>query len=619
MFSRLRRLSVVGAGVGGAVVGYYAANWKNVAHTSWTSNFTPATPWDWNWDRRDSSSLNEPDVKPNGKKNKSATKKNETDEEKSERLQSKATRYIIFVRHGQYNLDGPTDNERTLTELGEEQARLTGERLKALDLPITRLVYSTMKRATQTALIMMKHMNQIETVETSDLLREGAPIPPEPPTGNWRPETHQFFTDGARIEAAFRRYVHRAPPSQADDSYEVVVCHANVIRYIVCRCVCLVWCTCVVYTMYRCWSSSGPNSSGSQHRAFTQVVHNSNASDHFAVLCSSLSSTIRSSSLSCTIRSSSLSSTILSSSLSCTIRSSSLSCTIRSSSLSSTIRSSSLSSTIRSSSLSSTIRSSSLSSTIRSSSLSSTIRSSSLSSTILSSSLSSTIRSSSLSSTILSSSLSSTILSSSLSSTILSSSLSSTIHSSSLSSTILSSSLSSTIRSSSLSSTIRSSSLSSTIRSSSLSSTIRSSSLSSTIRSSSLSNTILSSSLSSTILSSSLSSTIRSSSLSNTIRSSSLSNTILSSSLSSTIRSSSLSNTILSSSLSSTISSSSNLHCSFNLSFLIAKMSISVPRISEIILLHAPPHLPSRFYSSKLLTCQRSKNENFFPLRICFN
>jgi len=45
----------------------------------------------------------------------------------------------------------------------------------------------------------------------------------------------QFFQDGARIEAAFRRYFYRADTSQEKDSYEILVCHANVIRYFVCR------------------------------------------------------------------------------------------------------------------------------------------------------------------------------------------------------------------------------------------------------------------------------------------------------------------------------------------------------------------------------------------------
>lgn len=45
----------------------------------------------------------------------------------------------------------------------------------------------------------------------------------------------QFFQDGARIEAGFRKYFHRAEPSQELDSYTLLVCHANVIRYFVCR------------------------------------------------------------------------------------------------------------------------------------------------------------------------------------------------------------------------------------------------------------------------------------------------------------------------------------------------------------------------------------------------
>lgn len=44
-----------------------------------------------------------------------------------------------------------------------------------------------------------------------------------------------FFTDGARIEAGFRKYFYRASPSQVEDSHEIIVCHANVIRYWICR------------------------------------------------------------------------------------------------------------------------------------------------------------------------------------------------------------------------------------------------------------------------------------------------------------------------------------------------------------------------------------------------
>jgi len=41
--------------------------------------------------------------------------------------------------------------------------------------------------------------------------------------------------DGARIESAFRKYFYRAAPDQQDDSFDIIVCHANVIRYFICR------------------------------------------------------------------------------------------------------------------------------------------------------------------------------------------------------------------------------------------------------------------------------------------------------------------------------------------------------------------------------------------------
>lgn len=53
-------------------------------------------------------------------------------------------------------------------------------------------------------------------------------------SSNYNP-LKKAFQDGPRIEAAFRKYFHRAPPEQLEDSYEIVVCHANVIRYFFCR------------------------------------------------------------------------------------------------------------------------------------------------------------------------------------------------------------------------------------------------------------------------------------------------------------------------------------------------------------------------------------------------
>uniref|UniRef100_A0A4W5LP04 Serine/threonine-protein phosphatase PGAM5, mitochondrial n=1 Tax=Hucho hucho TaxID=62062 RepID=A0A4W5LP04_9TELE len=65
-----------------------------------------------------------------------------------------------------------------------------------------------------------------------DLLRENAPIEPVPPI-TWKLDC--YHKDGARIEAAFRCYIHCADSKQTEDRCKIIVCHTNVIRYFVCR------------------------------------------------------------------------------------------------------------------------------------------------------------------------------------------------------------------------------------------------------------------------------------------------------------------------------------------------------------------------------------------------
>lgn len=199
------------------------------AQPAWTpASHTPAPSghaWDFNWDKRDPSAL------ANGKKKESVTEDPSAERENGK---PKATRNILLIRHSQYNLSGTTDKERFLTPLGREQAELTGQRLAALGLKYDLLIHSSMTRATETANIIGKYLQGVDLV-SCDLLREGAPIEPVPPVTHWKPDAVQYHEDGARIEAAFRRYIHRADPKQKEDSYEIIVCHANVIRYFVCR------------------------------------------------------------------------------------------------------------------------------------------------------------------------------------------------------------------------------------------------------------------------------------------------------------------------------------------------------------------------------------------------
>lgn len=165
----------------------------------------PITPWKSNWDRREA-------AKPN----------------------STATRHILLVRHGQYQY-AEDDLDCHLTPLGREQTDLTGQRLAQLNYPYARIVYSTMTRAIESTDEIIKHLPGVPAVPC-DFVREGAPFPPEPEVPGWPPEGKKAFeVDGRRIESAFQHYIHRADTTQTEDSYEIVVCHGNVIRYFVCR------------------------------------------------------------------------------------------------------------------------------------------------------------------------------------------------------------------------------------------------------------------------------------------------------------------------------------------------------------------------------------------------
>ena len=66
----------------------------------------PSSEWDFKWDRRH---VPKEEVKADGT---------------MQTARSKATRHLLLIRHGQYNLEGKTDEEKILTELGRKQVRL---------------------------------------------------------------------------------------------------------------------------------------------------------------------------------------------------------------------------------------------------------------------------------------------------------------------------------------------------------------------------------------------------------------------------------------------------------------------------------------------------------------
>ncbi|KAF8564429.1 hypothetical protein P879_11375 [Paragonimus westermani] len=183
-----------------------------------TPSMPKTTPWDWNWDGR-----GEPTSHTSGA----------SDSSDGHIRRPTCSRHLIFIRHGQYHY-ADSDVDCHLTPLGRQQLSLTGIRLKELNFPYSIIHYSTMTRAVESTEEVLKHLPDVKAVP-SDLLCEGAPYPLEPPLPFYCPTEKDFKEDGQRIESAFKSFVHRPDKSQTRDSYEIFICHANVIRYIVCR------------------------------------------------------------------------------------------------------------------------------------------------------------------------------------------------------------------------------------------------------------------------------------------------------------------------------------------------------------------------------------------------
>ncbi|XP_050576310.1 serine/threonine-protein phosphatase PGAM5, mitochondrial-like [Bombus affinis] len=217
--------------IGGAALFYPNENdhTQSSEKQSWLIPTSSWGKWDHNWDRRHSEWLANV-AKLDNENDKNSRKKRSTTNDKQ---QLNVRHHIILIRHGQYNTNGKTDSDRILTTLGRQQAEATGKRLQELGLPYSMIIQSTIVRAKETAKIIKKYLNNI-TVKEDSVLSEGMPIAPDPPIDIWNSEV-VVYEDGPRIEAAFRKYFHRPEPNQEKDSYVILVCHANVIRYFVCR------------------------------------------------------------------------------------------------------------------------------------------------------------------------------------------------------------------------------------------------------------------------------------------------------------------------------------------------------------------------------------------------
>ncbi|HLF26717.1 MAG TPA: histidine phosphatase family protein [Anaerolineae bacterium] len=147
-----------------------------------------------------------------------------------------AKRILYLVRHGQQDSKHtPADDlGGRLTALGRQQAALTARRLA--QLPIRAIHHSDLRRAAETASIIARKFQEAP-LRQSRRLRECIPTIP------WA--FSEYFAelpatalarDQRQAESVFKTHFRAA---RSDERHEVVVCHGNLIRYLVCRALCV--------------------------------------------------------------------------------------------------------------------------------------------------------------------------------------------------------------------------------------------------------------------------------------------------------------------------------------------------------------------------------------------
>lgn len=231
--------------------------------------------WDKNWDGRD--------IESTGSK--------EADRDRQRLVRKNGiTRHIILVRHGQYDETHKEDEKRILTPLGREQAKLTGKRIAEMiqgfdddkfgPCNVTTIRVSDMARAKETADIIANQLpSHVHRANPDANLNEGRPCHTIPGGKVSSAVVEKTDESHSKIEKAFQTYFHRAEYQEGGNAlkasienkndgapdtletfipsptpgkltqektdkkdqghpqheFEIIVCHANVLRYMFCR------------------------------------------------------------------------------------------------------------------------------------------------------------------------------------------------------------------------------------------------------------------------------------------------------------------------------------------------------------------------------------------------
>lgn len=142
-----------------------------------------------------------------------------------------AARTLYLVRHGAYDpkAAAPDDLGQGLVPIGVAQAHLLGARLASLPGRWDAMLASPLRRAQDTARVLAKDLNL--TFETVPELAECTPR-------SRRPEVNATETPEAMAACAAKLdkvFADRFKPAEGAERRELIVCHGNVIRYLVTR------------------------------------------------------------------------------------------------------------------------------------------------------------------------------------------------------------------------------------------------------------------------------------------------------------------------------------------------------------------------------------------------
>lgn len=138
-------------------------------------------------------------------------------------------RTIVLLRHGHYAADPAADAVLGpgLSPIGVAQARLAGARLKGLPYRFDDVLASPLTRARETARVIADDLGT--PIQTIEALAECTPA-------TWRKasvadEKPEDMAACARKLDAF--FAERFRPAEGTERRELLICHGNVIRYLV--------------------------------------------------------------------------------------------------------------------------------------------------------------------------------------------------------------------------------------------------------------------------------------------------------------------------------------------------------------------------------------------------